>query len=58
MNKNSCRDCKKRRIRCHAECKEYKEYKKKLEREKENQRADIEYYSHKNDVFKKSGGQK
>ena len=32
--------------------------KKKLEREKENQRADIEYYSHKNYIFKKSGGQR
>ena len=58
MNKASCRDCKKRHIGCHADCKEYKEYKKKLEREKENRKADIEYYSHKNDVFKRSGGQR
>lgn len=58
MNNMACRDCKKRHIGCHAECKEYKEYKKKIEREKERRKSDIEYYSHKNDVFKRSGGQR
>ncbi len=54
----ACRDCKRRHIGCHADCKEYNEYKKMIECEKENRKVDIEYYSHKNDVFKKSGGQR
>lgn len=54
----ACRDCKRRHIGCHANCKEYKEYKKMIEREKENRNVDKEYYSHKNDLFKRSGGQR
>lgn len=58
MNKIACKNCKKRHIGCHADCKEYKEFKKDLEREKEKGKADKEYYSHKNDLFKRSGGQR
>lgn len=54
----ACKDCTKRYIGCHASCKEYQEFKKLKDLERQRRKSDLEYYSHKNYIFKKSGGQK
>ena len=45
-------------IGCHSNCKEYQEYKKLKDLERQRRKSDLEYYNHKNYIFKKSGGQK
>ena len=47
----ACKVCTKRYIGCHSNCKEYQEYKKLKDLERQRRKSDLEYYNHKKVQF-------